>query len=913
MANPHKILILIVFFILNISFTSTIHASSLTINPSDLTFTPSIAKRISQGPFAVGVFLQGEPSNQDTLTDDSIAYGRGSQIGGSFYQTFDSSQGSIVLFWTPEYSSNNLSSGINYLWYADSNYNLGYDYANDRYSITVGGQSMTIDSVISAGSSYSIVLRYDTNNFINGSNYSCLSINDSHSCGITTQPTSTQPSTSFYLGSDGADEAISGLIEGFTIYRRVLYDGNNGINIGNGDEINLIYNGGSGRDPTNVTGSFDVVMAIPLDGNVGSLSSGTGYAWTYPHANNLLSNGFLTNATAWTNWSQIGTPSANGSLSAPNQLFASGYYWTSSASNEGYYQDVTVNGGDDFLARAIVHADANCIPRLQLYDQTSSLSIGYIDGSNNTSRTSPSALIVTGQITGSGSKTLRVNLLNTASSGTCSWHSVELLTNSYNDPSYEGGTPPSSVGTPTSSSQSTTQSRSGSNSWEVITDALDEGVTRSITTTADNFYALGGYVYPVTDSVDLNQSLQDGTQILTTSSTNNWEPLHGVVRASSSSVSAQYLSNNSQTFYLDDLYFIPLTNVSLTVTPASLSSSTETSGIRIDGMDTVTQPITQLGVSAGNIKFKYTPRHSAASALSFQSDSSTNVYIGEWYRSANDTIQLYWSSANTITLRTVRNGSVSTTTYDASGAILANQSYFIELDYTSASGTLRLKIDGPTRASLTGLSNFSLAPNIAYWGSDQSGRFQSDSTFGSWEDPSLTFSISAIGANTLANGINTSVSSTITSLPFGSISVGTPKYIAQRLSVSTNSVSGYTVLLNMLSTSVIQGLDPSNFIDPFAALGASWTTPVTWSTPNGTVSNVNTGWIGAGTSDTRVSGWSSGSAKFGPLSTTPRPVMYSSGVDSGTTADVVYALEVNVLQPTDTYSGHIVYTITPTY
>ena len=913
MANSNKILILIVFLTFQFFFTSTIYATSLTINPSNLTFTPSIAKRISQGPFAVGVFIQGDPANQDTLTDDSMAYGRGSQIGGNFYQTFDASQGSIVLFWTPEYSSTNLSAGFNYLWYADSNYNLSYDYTNDRYSIVLGGQSMTVDSSISAGTSYSIVLRYDTNNYISGSNYACLSINDSHNCGITTQPTSSQPSTSFYLGSDGADEAVSGLIEGFTIYRRVLYDGVSGTSIGNGDEINLIYNSASGRDPTIVTGSFDVVIAIPLDGNAGSLCNGTGSAWTHPHADNLLSNGYLTSGTAWSNWTQIGTPSVNGLLSASNQVFASGYYWTSDAVDEGYYQDITVNGGDDFVARAIVHADANCIPRLELYDQTSTVSIGSVDGISNTSRTSPSQLIVTGQITGSGSKTLRVNLLNTAASGTCSWHSIELLTNSHNDPSYESGSAPSSVGTPTSSTQSTSQVRSGSNSWEIITDAVDEGVTKSITTTANNFYSLGGYIYASTDSVDLNQSLQDGTQIITTSTTNNWEPLHGVVRASSSSVSAQYLSNNSQTFYLDDLYFISLANVALTITPASLINSTEASGVRIDGMDTATQPINQLGVSSGNIKFKYTPRHSASSALSFQSDSGTDVYIGEWYNSTNDTIRLYWSSANTLTLQTVRNGNVSSTIYDATGAILANQSYFFELDYTSSSGTLRLKIDGPTRASLTGLPNFALAPNIAYWGSSQSGQFQSDSTFGPWEDPSLTFSISAIGVNTLANGINTSVASTITSLPFGSISVGTPKYMAHRLSVSTNADSGYTVLLNLLSTSVIQGLDPSNFIDPFAAPGSSWTTPVSWSSPDGTVSNVNTGWIGAGTSDTRVSGWTSGSGKFGPLSTTPKPVMYSSGIDSGTTADVVYALEVNVLQPTDTYSGHIIYTITPTY
>lgn len=899
--------LLLLFFSSNVAY-----ASSITIDPNSLTFTPNVAKRISHGPFSVGVFVQGDPGNQDALTDDVVAYGRGILIGGNFYQTFDPSQGTIVLWWTPEFSSNSLSSGTHYIWYGSSTHYLAYDYGNDRYEIAMGGQTMTVSSSITAGTSYSLITRYDTKNVLVGSDYICFAIDDSNSCGATTTPTSSTPPMSFYLGGNNAAQAASGLIEGLTVYRRVLFDGAIGANLNHGDELTLIYNSGSGRDPTIVTGSSDVVVSVPFDSTVGSLTTGNGSAWTYPHADNLLDNGYLLHATPWNDWSQVGTPSGNGANSAANQLFDGGYYVTSNNTDEGYYQDVTVTGGTNLFARALVHADSNCSPRFELYDQTGAVSIGYIDGASNTTRNTSSELILTGLMPGVGSKTLRVLLTNTASSGTCYWHSAEVLPNSYLNPSYETGTTPSNVGTPTSSQQSSSQARTGSSSWEVVSNAADQGISRSISTTTDNFYSIAGYVYVGSGSIDLNQILQDGTtQIITTTVNNQWQPLQGIARASSSSISAQWLSNGSQTFYLDDLSFIPMANVSLTVTPASQGNSTGSTGLRIDGRDSAVQSVSSLGTSTGNIKFRYTPRHSSASMLAFQNDVSSNVFIGEWYRSANDTIQVYWSAANTITLRTVRNGTPSSTTYDATGAIIPNETYYFEIDY--ASGVLKLKIDGPTRASIPGLATFSQAPNQAYWGTDQTENFQADATFDTWEDPSLSFSIAAVSTNAVLNGITTNVASTVTSLPFGNITVGEPKYMAHQLSVITNASSGYTVTMNLHSTGIIQGLDPSNFIDPFAATGVTWSNPIAWTSPTGTVRNVNTGWLGANTTDTRVTGWSSGFQKFGPVSTTARPVMYSSGPDSGTTAHVTYALEVNVLQPTDAYAGQIVYTITPTY
>ncbi len=177
-------------------------------------------------------------------------------------------------------------------------------------------------------------------------------------------------------------------------------------------------------------------------------------------------------------------------------------------------------------------------------------------------------------------------------------------------------------------------------------------------------------------------------------------------------------------------------------------------------------------------------------------------------------------------------------------------------------------------------------------------------------DPQLTFTISSVGANTVNNGVTTSVASTFSTLPFDNISINSPKYVAHQLDISTNTEYGYTVKAKLLS--LLQGIYPANDIDPFAATGATWNTPIAWTSPTGTVPNVNTGWLGANTTDTDVSGWSSGVEKFGPISTVSHEVMQASGRDSSTVY-VTYALEVNAYQPADLYSGVLVYNVLPTY
>lgn len=179
--------------------------------------------------------------------------------------------------------------------------------------------------------------------------------------------------------------------------------------------------------------------------------------------------------------------------------------------------------------------------------------------------------------------------------------------------------------------------------------------------------------------------------------------------------------------------------------------------------------------------------------------------------------------------------------------------------------------------------------------------------------PSLTYYMTGVNAGTLTNGITTNINSDYNSLPFNNLAVSSIKYAAHRFTVTSTAQMGYTISMKLLDQ--LRGLgNPENIIDPFAASNVSWTTPQVWTAPNGTVANVNTGWIGANTSDTRVSGWEDASGKFGPVSTISHIVMYSPIEDlDGTTTTITYAIEINSVQPTDIYNGEIVYDIIPTY
>jgi hypothetical protein len=180
------------------------------------------------------------------------------------------------------------------------------------------------------------------------------------------------------------------------------------------------------------------------------------------------------------------------------------------------------------------------------------------------------------------------------------------------------------------------------------------------------------------------------------------------------------------------------------------------------------------------------------------------------------------------------------------------------------------------------------------------------------EDPFLTFEVKGVAKNQSHNGITTTIDSTSTAIPFGTLQYNQPKYAAQEIHISTNAIHGYQVYAYLNSNFL--GAYFGKKIDPFGALNATWSTPQTWSSPFGTTPGINTGWFGANTSDSRIAGWSSASGKFGPISEIPHVVAESTGADrAGSTIFVTYGIEISSYQTSDYYSGNLIYDVQATY
>lgn len=256
-------------------------------NPLSGIFSPGMAKRTSAGPFATAPSVAGKLDG--TGTPDALTFPRGALLGNQteyFYANFDPYQATIPLWIVPEWDGND---GIEHnILYVSAAYRI-FKTTGDLLQVTAGGQTATVDiSAWTAGTLYHVVISWNVNKTLDGTNYARISINNAHTYGMSTQPTVTAPSATIGIGSEITPALASDAIIGNpTIYRRVLFDGTYGVDIGNGNELTLIYAAGAGSDPCLITGSFDVCFCLPTNSTAGAIVTGTGEAWSHPHASNI--------------------------------------------------------------------------------------------------------------------------------------------------------------------------------------------------------------------------------------------------------------------------------------------------------------------------------------------------------------------------------------------------------------------------------------------------------------------------------------------------------------------------------------------------------------------------------------------------------------------------------------------------
>jgi len=171
----------------------------------------------------------------------------------------------------------------------------------------------------------------------------------------------------------------------------------------------------------------------------------------------------------------------------------------------------------------------------------------------------------------------------------------------------------------------------------------------------------------------------------------------------------------------------------------------------------------------------------------------------------------------------------------------------------------------------------------------------------------LTFSVAGLAQGVATNGVTTTITTSATGVPFGTLPLGTSVIGAQRLSVTTNAASGYELYAfddSPLTNNVGQTLPP---------IPASNASPLPWASA---CTATSTACYGYHSGSSVLSG---GSTRFAPndsyagFSTSSAEVGYASSPTTSSTVDMVYRAQVGTTQPDGTYSDNVVYVIAPTF
>lgn len=263
----------------------------------EVVFTPSMAKRAGIGPWAASPIYQG--AWDGTGTPDVVTYPRGAQIGNPTefaYSNFDPYQGTIVLWIRPEWDGDD---GLNH-WIISptvgtpGNYYIYKTNTNIlRFTIrSVGDVNGPSTAAWTAGTTYCVMISWDSKKAIDGTNHVRFSVNDAQTYARPSAWTVGAPDVAMEIGSYNSTNAVNAIIAGPFIYRRVLYDGAYGDRVnGNLDELAAIYAAGAGADPCTITGtSWDVTLGVPTNSTVGPYTTGALDAWSHPILSSIVTH-----------------------------------------------------------------------------------------------------------------------------------------------------------------------------------------------------------------------------------------------------------------------------------------------------------------------------------------------------------------------------------------------------------------------------------------------------------------------------------------------------------------------------------------------------------------------------------------------------------------------------------------------
>ncbi|HVN26513.1 MAG TPA: hypothetical protein VMT99_02565 [Candidatus Paceibacterota bacterium] len=171
----------------------------------------------------------------------------------------------------------------------------------------------------------------------------------------------------------------------------------------------------------------------------------------------------------------------------------------------------------------------------------------------------------------------------------------------------------------------------------------------------------------------------------------------------------------------------------------------------------------------------------------------------------------------------------------------------------------------------------------------------------------LTFSVSGLPQGTSTNGVVTGVSTTATSISFGTLVIATSVAGAQRLSITTNAGNGYEIYAYQDSP-LTDGQGHS--IPGVAGTNVS---PLPWTSA---CLATSTACYGYHPGSPVLAGGSTRFAAndtYAALTSTPAEIGYGSVPVSSSTVDVVYRIQAGATQVNGSYGDNVVYVATPSY
>lgn len=173
-------------------------------------------------------------------------------------------------------------------------------------------------------------------------------------------------------------------------------------------------------------------------------------------------------------------------------------------------------------------------------------------------------------------------------------------------------------------------------------------------------------------------------------------------------------------------------------------------------------------------------------------------------------------------------------------------------------------------------------------------------------DPSISFTVNAVGSGSSVNGALTTVTSTATTIPLGTVTASTNAIAAHDLTVTTNAGSGYTIYTKYSAVPTNATSNTIDDITPANAAPGSFTSAGT----EGFGYTTNDGVLGTGTTGRFTA---TGGNKWSKFTTSNLEVAYSAAAVSSETTRVGYQVSIAGTTEAGAYTNTVVLTATPTY